>query len=439
MAKEKAPEKLPPGIYRTASGYRVIASIGRAKEDRTDQRFKRINPTTGKPTTIREMVTWKADEEARLRQAKEKANGGSRVAGSLLDDIVGEYLPLKKAMKTYDERERVMHLWAQALGPTRKRNTIKGTEIAGVIAQWQIEGEAAGRNPRSVRATNNRHRTALMEFYNQLNGKSGYNPVRDTKRYRERRQPPPAHLSFELYERILAKMPDRGATYRMEKGKRVGIKVAPVSKTKLRLAVILHCLMPHEIVKQIRPTDIDWAGSRVYLEGRDKGEGTDPVWHPVGKHGLAALRAFADGNAFGRFSTSAMLKMWHEARAKVEAESPELFTGRTRFTPNKLRHLIGSKVTELADRSVASDLMLHTSEETTKIYTELAEQAVRRAALDKLDAFLDSRTAPPPPPAPTAPPTAPLAEGEVWVQVAGKGDVLSGGFVRRKLRLVKSA
>lgn len=406
--------KNPPGIYgNAAAGYRVVACIGRGKKKRQGKRFP-------PKTAIRDMLIWQGDTETALRKASPLIT-----PGTFADDVTRIYLPIKKATMPaagYRQREQHMAFWVAELGAKKGRNDVVPAAIELAIARYTTT---------RAKPTGNRARTALMDFYHRLNGKSGYNPVRDVKRWKERRQPPP-ELTFDLYDRILAAMGNRGATYTGVRGRdgverRIGQKVAKVSKTKLRIAMIAMTGLPHETIKQIEPSHIDWAGRRFWKVGRVKGKGTDPAWHPLSDVAMAALRAFADGDAFGRFSTSSMLSRFHAAADKVRAESPELFLGPTRITPNKLRHLFGSTLTVLAGRSVASDLMDHTSEATTKIYTEMAEAPAQRAALDKFDAYMAARQpAPPTTPAPTA-------AGAVWV------NVVSGGCANRALRIVKRA
>lgn len=74
---------------------------------------------------------------------------------------------------------------------------------------------------------------------------------------------------------------------------------------------------------------------------------------------MVALRLFADAKAFGPFSPSSMRISFQRALKKIDPEK--------RLTPYKLRHLFGTTVMKSSqNRSATSDLMIHTSEATTR-------------------------------------------------------------------------
>lgn len=341
---------MPAGIYPIATGFRVVACIGRGKGNRCEKRFP-------KGTATRTMVQWQRDTEADLRKQPRPAKG------SLAADVA-VYLPIKQATMPpngFRERQRLMGLWLAALGPHRHRNDVQPVEIRAALARWEVAGWSKG--------SSNRARTALMDFYNVLGGKSGSNPVRDVKRHREFRKPAP-DLDYATFHLILSLMPDRGQGIRGETRREV-------SQTKARLCVIAYTGLPHAQVMRLEPEHIDWAARLVYIVGRRKGEGMEDRRLPVSRAGLVALIDFADVDAWGPFSPSSMRISFQRAAAKV---------GRADLTPYDLRHLYATTMLDVTkNRAAVSLLLLHSNEEMTKRYTRGAEVELMRSALDVFD------------------------------------------------------
>lgn len=336
---------MPPGIYRTASGYRVVACISR-----TQRRERRFPPGTA----LRAMTRWQEDTRAALRKERQTR------PGSLLADLE-TYMAARAAMPTRKARRHDLAAWFDALGADRSRHSVTPAEIQAQLERWRLGGWAPG--------TCNRARTALQSFYTVLNGKSGANPVRDVPKYREPRRPPKP-LDYPTFERILAAMPDYGATVR-------GATRREVSQTKARLRVIAYTGLPHAQVKALQPAHIDWLQARVYILGRKKGDGTDDRWLPLSQAGLAALRAFAAASAWGPFSSSAMHASFLRGATKA---------GRPDLTPYDLRHLFGTTLLRATlNRAATRDLMLHTSDATTRRYVAAAIGDELRAALAAFD------------------------------------------------------
>jgi integrase len=347
---------MPAGIYPTTTGYRVIASIGRGSGKRLEKAFPRRD-AEGRLTTMREMTRWQEQARTDLRTRPTAAPGS-------LEADLAIYLPIKQATMPpsgFKERTRLMGLWLAALGPRRPRAAVEPVEIRAALARWELGGWSKG--------SCNRARTALMDFYHVLGGKSASNPVRDVKRFREFRQPAPK-IDYALFHMILALMPDRGQGLRGETRREV-------SQTKARLCVIAYTGLPHAQIMRLRPEHIDWAARLVYIVGRQKGEGQEDRWLPISRAGLFALIDFADVEAWGAFSQSSMRISFQRAAAKV---------GRPELTPYDLRHLYGTTLLEVTrNRAAVSLLLLHSSEDMTKRYTRGAETDLMRSALDAFD------------------------------------------------------
>jgi integrase len=336
-----------PGIHVLPNGgYRVVASISRTV--RQEKRFP-------KGTAVRTMTRWQADTRVELRKRPTPAE-----AGSILADIENDYMPAVATMPTRATRRRHLGLWAVALGPHRRRDTVSAHELRAILERWR----AGGWEP----ATCNRARTALMHFYTVLNGKSGANPVRDVPKYRERVKPPKPN-DYATLERILDAMPDTGQRLKGETPKEV-------SQTKARLRVIAYTGIPHAGVMRLTPEHVQWAERVIYLKGRDKGDGTHDALLPLTAAGIAALAAFAAADAWGPFSQSAMRTSFRRA-AKA--------CGRPDLTPYDLRHLYGTQMLRSSkNRSAVRDLMQHTTDTTTNRYVR---GAIRAELLDAVAAY----------------------------------------------------
>jgi integrase len=339
------------GIYPVAGGgFRAVACIGRGKAKRVEKRFP-------KGTALRTIIRWQEDTRRELREQP------AVQPGSLAADVA-VYLPIKQATMPpngYKDRTRLMGMWLASLGPHRHRSEIQPVEIRAALAKWEIAGWAKG--------SSNRARTALMDFYNVMGGKSAHNPVRDVKRHPEFRRPAPA-IDYATLHMILALMPDRGQGIPGETRRHV-------SQTKARLSVIAYTGLPHAQIMRLQPEHIDWAARVIYIPGRRKGEGQADSLLPISRSGLFALIDFADVDAWGPFSQSSMRISFQRAAAKV---------GRGDLTPYDLRHLYGTTMLDVTrNRAAVSLLMLHSSEEMTKRYTRGAELELMRSALDAFD------------------------------------------------------
>lgn len=339
------------GIYETATGYRVIACIGRGKGRRQERRFPA-------GTAVRTMTRWQADARTALREAAAVVT-----PASILDDLETAYLPAIASMPTKAIRERHLRMWADALGTRRPRSAVTSADVRAVLERWQLAGWAKG--------TCNRARTALMHFYSVLGGKAGANPVRDVPKYREPRRPP-KRIDYATFERILDAMPDIGWVPKGETRDAYAF-----SRSKVRLRVIAYTGLPHAQVMHLKPEHVLWTERLIYIEGRHKGAGTVDRWLPVSQAGMAALRAFAAAKAWGRFSTSTVRRGFRKGAAAI---------GRPDLTPYDLRHLFGTTLLACSkNRAATRDLMLHTSDTTTARYVAAAMPIEWRAALDAFD------------------------------------------------------
>jgi integrase len=375
-------DKLPPGVYHYRNGgFRAVAKVGKAKEDRKETTFPA-------GTAVRKITTWQEDTRTELRK-RDKPK-----AGSLLDELP-RYLRLKRAegmsTKQLASREASLRVMFGLLGPNRTRADIGYEPIIDMLATLKENGCRAhpprtGKAGRTVnagghtpgRALNNGtircYKNALQNFWTVLAGRSASNPVKDVllhKSFPEPKRKKPPVISFALFDRILAAMTDIGGP--AIKGQRR----SEINLTRIRLRLIALCGLPQQQIRELEPDDIDWTERAVFV-GRHKGAGLDGAWRPMGAYAMAALRAFADAKAFGDFSSSSMHTAFCLARDKVAPGST--------VTPYKLRHLFANTSLDAgADEKAASRINLHGSEATSSIYRERAERERDRAAWDKID------------------------------------------------------
>jgi site-specific recombinase XerC len=343
---------LPPGIYPTRTGFRVVACIGRGKGKRREKAFPA-------GTSERKMVRWQEEAERDLRSLPEAKTG------SLAADLP-VYLAARATMKTKATRERHLRLWIAALGGARHRDTVTPLEVRTQLETWLAAGHWANQTVVHLR-------TALGHFYTLLNGKAGYNPVRGVPEPKTKRKPRKP-LSYPLFEAILRHLPTTYAG--------VGRKPNAVMHGQMvaRLRVLAYVGLPHTQIKALRPTDLFPAERLVRVQGRDKGAGTDDVYMPLGARGLAALQEFFACGAQGDFRNETMRDLFMAGAAAL---------GRTDLTPYDLRSLFAITVLRSSkNRSALKDLMQHEDEATSAIYAEEAIRDELRAALTAFDAVV---------------------------------------------------
>lgn len=340
---------MPSGIYKQANGtFRVVASVGRGPENRYEKRFP-------KGTKPREMTKWQERARTDLRLQPKAAKG------SLQADVTA-YLAAVATMPTYTERKRHLGLWVQRLGPQRDRNSITGLELRGVLEEWRKGGLSD--------ATGNRLRTAMMSFYSVLNGKAGYNPVRDVPRAREP-QRPPKPFSYPLFEALIAAIPPWPG---------YGREPSATLKRQMlaRLRVMAYVGLPQAQIKTLEPGHLLAADRLLYVRGRSKGAGTEDVYLPLSAAGLVAVEEFFACQAQGPFRNETLRDLFRAGAMAM---------GRPDLTPYDLRHLFGTTVLRLSkNRAATRDLMLHADEAMTVRYTRAAIPVELRAALDAFDA-----------------------------------------------------
>jgi len=291
-----------------------------------------------------------------------------------------EYLALIRDMVSFVDREYEIQCWAKAFA-TKRRRDIEGRDITKVLQQWKVNGGARG-GPLS-NASLNRRRTALMSMWTKLDGKAARNPVRDVDPFDESEnlEPIRAHDPKILY-RLLARIGRR-----KWKRRRPTHRGTPhrMSKTRARLRLILHTGWPHAQIMRLLPEHINWKAERVRVPGRRKGKGKKaPRVVPVFAGAVTALKAFAEADAWGPFSTSSM----HSALARAIKDENAWRAAHKKpplphIRPYDFRH---TALTEMArhitDDRVIQELALHSNPSQTRRYTDSATATRVLTAVD---------------------------------------------------------
>ena len=295
----------PPGIRRTPTGWQVFV---KRKGQYRSQRFP-----------------LKTDLMA-LKEAREK------LIGAILHKLdrptpirtfaedAADYLELVKAMPSYQDRAYHIGRWAEVFG-TRDRATITAKEIRAALESWRKTGSQTGGplKPGSL----NRRRTALMDLFTTLDGKSAPNIVKDVPAFDERGSEQIRAQPMLVCAQLIRHLRPLG-----------------------RMRAILHVLMwtgwTSALLTQVRAEDIDWERGRVRLSRRQKGQGMPAEWVPVVPRALLALRRL-QRHGFGPFSNSSLHKALGRAvetenRRRLARHLPPL----PHVHPYTLRHAFGT-------------------------------------------------------------------------------------------------
>lgn len=336
---------MPTGIRRTKTGWRAYV---RVKGRLYSKRFPR-------DAAITVMKDWRDRKKVAAKTAA-KITAFRLKAEPTIDVDAETYLQAVSSMPSIKDRRLHIQEWAEHFSG-RTRQGITPLDVRTRLERLL----SAGYSP----ATVNRRRTALMAFYSRLNGRSGYNPVRDVEKYPE--DETPRAQSFWTVYRVLALMPP--------------------SKTRVRLRVLLWTGWPHMQIAKIQPEHLALARSLAYVTPRRKGKGRRGVWLPLLPGAVIALHDFHLWDCYGPFSRSSMRQAFGRAIAKLNARRKRFHHPPLSLRPYDLRHSFGTMLAErLQDDRAIQELMLHSKAEQTRRYTEAATHGRVLAAVTALSA-----------------------------------------------------
>jgi integrase/recombinase XerD len=331
---------IAPGIYELPNGsFRVVARVGdRASGPKPkEKRFP-------KGTALRVMRTWQEDARAAMRRADIRP-----VTGTLAADAPRYQKIMNARLKHPKYRAHELGAWMPMFSE-RRRDSIEEEEIRQQVLEWEAEGLAA---------STIRHRlSALSQLYAVLDGKKGYNPVKDIERPKEPK-PKPDWRSPATIKVVLDALESRVKQF--NRG----------WKTLARLKVIALTGMRHSQVMRLKLEDLFVHEELPYVRVTDPGKDGEPHIKPLTKEGVEAFALFVQHDAFGEFSQSSLRISWKKA---CEAANVPF------FNPYKLRHSYASALRaeglDLADVQV---LLGHKDPKTTQRYAAVAPGMLTKA------------------------------------------------------------
>jgi len=341
--------KYPKGITKRKEGWRI--SLG---PQGTHGR-KSFPPATPQ-----------ADVEAEAERMRNRLRAGKQThkTGGLAGDVAA-YLRDHYSGRTpsaYEERERHLELWIAVLGADTAKDAVTRDDVARVLNRWRSDGLAAD--------TCNKRRAALAAFYTTLNGKSGYNPVRDVPKFAAP-DPLPRGVAYAQIEKALEQMPR--------------------CPTRARLAVIAYTGARHDQVMRLNP-DVHWDTRHrlLTIPGTQKGRGTKTYTIPLSPAATDALHEMENTNAWGRFTWAPMARMWRAAwiaattgeRYRTVFDHPKQFAHLSAPVPYDLRHSFGTQIyRETGDLKAVKEMMGHSVIRMSERYTLAAVPERQRRAI----------------------------------------------------------
>lgn len=323
--------RIARGIYWTPHGWRLYVSV------KGEQRPKRIHDPAHEQTIddLKDALA-KWGVEARAPKA-------APTEGTVFEQDVETYLAAVASMPTIKDRTLHMQEWA-ALFYGRARN-----DVTPIDVRTRLE---ALRQTHAASSCNHR-RTALMSFYTLLNGKIGYNPVREIRKYDEDEEPRDQSL-WTIY-RILALMRP--------------------SRTRARLRVMTWTGWPHKTLGRVKETHVDFTRQRAWVTRRRKGRGHPAAWLPLLPGAIIALKDLQKHDGFGPFSKSSLYKSFELALGKYNAHRKRFGHAAIEIRPYDIRHSFGTWIADhLEDDRVLNALMQHSRPEQSRRYTKRATE-----------------------------------------------------------------
>ena len=283
------------------------------------------------------------------------------------------YLTMKRSMPSFADRQHQITWWVGRFG-RRPRSSITAPMIRTALEHLI----ASGLTP----STANKYRTALMDCWTVLDGKSARNPVRDVPKYPEGEGEIRA-LSHALIYRILAMMARHVRRHGEDKGRG---KRYRSPKTLIRLRVMAWTGWPPAQIKKLKPEHLQLKKARAYVTPRRKGKGAPGRWLPLLPPAVTALEQFDREQCYGPFDSKAMSHTFDRAVAAYNAHRARFHRRPIDATAYDLRHSFGVLVAALyKDDTVVRELMCHSNAEQTQRY-------IRAAKAYRLDAAATSAT-----------------------------------------------
>lgn len=382
----------PKGIRRHGAGWQARKHVTGGG---------RPTKTFALATPFGEMIAWQEDTAYQLRRdARPRSPLEQRTQSGLFPDDAKRYLKAVAAMDDIRRRTKDILYWVEKF-KARRTAAIDSPDIRTLRDEMLTIGPKmiyrkrtadraaywdAVATPLSGSTVNHRLR-ALSNLWTVL-FPGQPNPVREVPEADET-EALPRNLPYDIIERILAAMPDRGQGLRFEKRRKF-------SHTKLRLRVMMWTGLPHKQLAMLTEKRVNFSEATLITTKRKKGKGVEPQLLPLLPEAILALRDFFALGATGSFSASSMRQCFLRAVAKVKVQLiaegwPEDVLDGVR--PYDLRHSFGTEMyRSTGSKETAGEFLQHADPRTTDRYTLAAVKPVLQAALAK---FEPAKSAPP--------------------------------------------
>lgn len=266
--------RLATGIYRDRSGIVIRISV---KGEPVDYR----KGPDGTPYKTRGLA-WLRDERIRRRAAATLRSDIKEKTDALFPADVDTFLATISSKGHRVNSQGYMAHWITPFAD-KQRNEITDLDAQTAFAAIQ-----------QANSTKRHIRRALIQFYETLNGKSGYNPGRSL------RNPPKDESAIrDLPWTDIEKL----------------FKALPESRSKARLLLIAYVGLPQKQIAKLQPSDLRLDRRELVVHPRRKGAGAAGRTIPLSKVAVAALKEFARLEAFGTFQNRQLVEtFWSGAR-----------------------------------------------------------------------------------------------------------------------------
>lgn len=341
------------GIYEDASGRFIRISVKGTPIDlrrEADERNQVTGALIKRGDSYKDRdIPWLRDERIRRQaEATLKADIRADTADRFPADVERFLATISSTGHRVNTQGYMAH-WAHHFEQHR-RNTITDLDVATAFAAIQ-----------QANSTKRHIRRALINFYEALNGKSGYNPGRSL------RNPPKDEdtirdLPWADIEQVFAALPP--------------------SRSKARLLLIAYTGLPQKQIAQLRPSDLRLEARELVVHPRRKGAGAAGRVIPLSDRAVAALKEFIRLEAFGTFQNRQLVETFWSGATRAGVTWPD------DARPYDLRH---SFLTEVARggadiRDIAT-LGMHATLEQAARYIKGAAQQRATTAIASIPRF----------------------------------------------------
>lgn len=343
---------LAKGIYEDANGRFIRISVKGKPVDL--RREKDIKDATG--TVIKRGDSYAQRDRSFLRDERKRRQADYTLvaeiraeADSLFPADVTRFLDTISSPGHRLNSQGYMAHWVTPF-EDRQRNTLTDLDVQTAYAAIKKED-----------STRIHIRRALIQFYEALNGKSGYNPGRSLKKPAKPEEPV-RDLPWKDIEAFFATLQP--------------------SKGRARLKVIAYVGLPHKQIKKLQRPHLRLDARELVVHPRRKGAGVTGQVVPLSDFAVAALEEFRAADAFGPFQNQQLVDMFWSGAERAGVTWPK------DARPYDLRH---SFLTELArggaDISDIAKLGIHATLEQAARYIKGAASARATNTIQSIPRF----------------------------------------------------